>query len=303
MYAEQIGKGLFLIDLRTAGYPCLFSSYVLNGSKSVIIDPGPASSVSNLLSGLSELGMQLEDISYVALSHVHIDHSGCTGALLGSLPNAKVIVHPRGAPHLVSPEKLWSSSKAVLGHAAEVFGKPDPLSEDRIISTSDGQEFDLGRGVKFKAVETLGHAAHHLSFYEFSSGVLFPGDAAGVYFREFDVVVPTSPPPFYPNIALDSLEKLLSYNPEALCYMHFGKADKPESRLRNHVQQIRLWLRIAEEGVRRGDDGSSIREAIFAGDNAISEIASCLKSHPILRTTVYENSCDGFIEFARKSVN
>ncbi len=302
MHAEQIGDELFLIDLLTAGYPGLFASYVLRSSKSTIIDPGPSSSVSNLLLGLRELGIQPEDISYVALSHVHIDHSGCTGELLRSLPNAKVIVHPRGAPHLVNPEKLWSSSKTVLGHAAEVFGNSEPVSEDRIISASDGQEFCLGRGGKFKAVETLGHAAHHLSFYDSSSGVLFPGDAAGVYFRAFDVVVPTSPPPFYPSVALDSLEKLLSYNPEALCYMHFGKADKAEARLRNHVQQIRLWLKIAEEGVRRGDDVNAIREAIFAGDEKTSQIAAYLKSHPILRTTVFENSCDGFIDFARKTV-
>ena len=91
MCTEQIGEDLFLIDLQTAGYSDLFASYVLRGSETVIIDPGPASSISNLLSGLRELKIQPESVSYVALSHVHIDHSGCTGTLLRSLPNAKAM--------------------------------------------------------------------------------------------------------------------------------------------------------------------------------------------------------------------
>ena len=300
MCTEQIGEDLFLIDLQTAGYSDLFASYVLRGSETVIIDPGPASSISNLLSGLRELKIQPESVSYVALSHVHIDHSGCTGTLLRSLPNAKAIVHPRGASHLVSPEKLWISSQEVLGQAAEIFGKPEPVPEDRIVSASDSMEFDIGEGAKLKAVETLGHAAHHISFYDSSSGVLFPGDAAGIYLGEFDVVVPTSPPPFFPNAALDSLRKLLTFKPATLCYTHFGKADQAMDRLQRHEQQVKLWLRIAEDGVRRGENANIIRERFFAEDETVSRIAPCLKSHPILRMTVFLNSCDGFIEFARK---
>jgi len=303
MHVVQIRDNLFLIDLHTAGYPDLFASYVLRGSEAVIIDPGPSSSISILLSSLKELNIQPESVSYVALSHVHIDHSGCAGALFRSLPNAKAIVHPRGAPHLVRPEKLWVSSREVLGQVAEVFGKPEPVPEDRIVSASDGMEFDIGEGDKLKAVETLGHAAHHLSFYDSSSGILFPGDAAGIYFREFDVVVPTSPPPFYPAAALDSLLKLLIFKPETLCYTHFGKADQAVDRLQKHKQQIRLWLRIAEDGISRGEDANIIRERIFAEDETVSRIAPYLKSHPILRTTVFLNSCDGFIEFARKIAN
>jgi len=301
MHTLQIGENLFLVDVQTAGYPGLFAGYVLRGSENAIIDPGPSSSVSNLLLGLKELGVQPEDVTYVAISHVHIDHSGCTGTLLRSLPNAKVIVHPRGVPHLISPEKLWTSSQQVLGGIAQVFGKPEPVSEGGIIPALDGMEFDIGRGVKLQAVESLGHAAHHLSFYSPSSGVLFPGDSAGIYFGDFDAVVPTSPPPFYPGAALDSLEKLVSFNPRTLCYTHFGKADQAVDRLKGHIEQIRLWLRIAEDGIRGGESVDAIRERIFAEDKTASRIVACLKSHPILRTTVFENSCDGFIQFAQKT--
>lgn len=303
MHTVQIEEDLFLVDLHTGGYPDLFSSYILRGSETAIIDPGPSSSISNLLSGLSELNIRPEGVSYVVLSHVHIDHSGCVGNLLGFLPNAKVIVHPRGAPHLVSPEKLWLSSQKVLERIAGIFGEPEPVSKDRIIPASNGMEFEIGRGVKLKAIDTLGHAAHHLSFHVSPSGYLFPGDAAGIYFRTFDVVVPTSPPPFYPDAALNSLQKLLSLEPETLFYTHFGKACRAVDRLRMHEQQIGLWRRTAEDGVRRGETAATIRERIFAEDKTVSGIAPYLKSHPILRTTVFLNSCDGFIEFARKTAS
>ena len=302
MHVVQVGENLFLIDVETAGYPGLFAGYVLRGFKTAIIDPGPSLSVSNLLFGLRALGIQPESVAYVALSHVHIDHSGCTGALLKSLPNAKVIVHPRGASHLVNPDRLWLSSQKMLGPIAEVFGKPELVPEETIIPATDGMEFEVGGGVRLEVVETLGHAAHHLSFYESSLGVLFPGDAAGIYFEDFDVVVPTSPPPFYPDAALNSLQRLVGFNPKVLCYTHFGKADQAVCRLQTHAQQIKLWLRIAEEGIQKGESVDAIRERIFAVDKAASKIVSCLKSHPILRATVFENSCDGFIEFARKSV-
>jgi hypothetical protein len=84
--------------------------------------------------------------------------------------------------------------------------------------------------------------------------------------------------------------------------MHFGKSENAATKLKNHIDQIGLWLRIAEDGVRRGEDADAIREALFAGDKTMGKIVSYLKSHPILRTTVFENSCDGFIEFALKEV-
>ena len=303
MHTRQIGEKLFLIDLQTGGYPDLFASYALSGSSIAIVDPGPPSSVSSLLSGLDALGIRPESVAYVALSHVHIDHSGCTGALLKSLPNAKVLVHPRGAPHLINPEKLWVQSKEVLGQVAEVFGEPEPISKDRIIGAPDGMEFDLGESVRLKSVETLGHASHHLSFYDSYSGSLFPGDAAGVYFAQFDSVFPTSPPPFYPETAVNSLRKLLCLNPRTLCYPHFGQASDATARLKAHEEQIRLWVQIAEEGVKEGQLDSVICERILARDKSISKIIPYLKLHPILATTLIANSCDGEVEFARKKLS
>jgi len=301
MHAKETGENLFLIDLETGGFKNLIASYVLKGAKAIIIEAGPSSSVSNLLSGLKELNIKIEDVTFVAVSHVHIDHAGGVGALMKFLPNARVIVHPRGEPHMVNPEKLWLQSKEVLGDLAEIYGAPEPVAKDRIIAAADDAIFDVGNNVRLKAVETLGHASHHLSYYDFLNNGVFPGDAAGIYISEFDLVIPTSPPPFHPNIALASLDKLASLRPNALYYSHFGKAMHAAKRLKNYAQQIKLWAKIAEEGVRNKQSPEAIRERIFSEDKVMRRAALYLRSHPILMKTVIENSVQGFIDSAEKS--
>jgi glyoxylase-like metal-dependent hydrolase (beta-lactamase superfamily II) len=301
LHTKEIGKNLFLIDLETGGLRNLIASYVLKGAKAIIVETGPSSSISNLLSGLKELNVKAEEVAYVAISHVHIDHGGGAGALLKFLPNAKVIVHPRGVPHLVNPEQLWLQAKEVLGQVAEIFGEPESVAEDRIIAAADGVTFDVGNNVKLKGVETLGHASHNLSYYEPLHGGIFPGDAAGIYLREFDVVVPTTPPPFRLDIALSSLDKLVSLKPTALYYSHFGEVSDAVKRLQDYALQLKLWAGIAREGIKNKQSLEEIRERILSEDKVMRKIAGFLRSHPVYAKTMLENSVQGFIDFAEKS--
>jgi len=291
---------LFLIDLETGGFKNLIASYVLKGAKTIIIETGPTSSIANLLAGLKEIGVKAEDVTYVTLSHVHLDHGGGAGTLLKSLPNAKVIVHPRGAPHLLNPEKLWLQSQEVLGHVAEIYGKPEPVPAERLIAATAGMVFEAGNAAGLKVMETLGHASHNLSYLEVSSNGVFTGDAAGIYLNEFDVVIPTSPPPFRLDIALASLDKLISLNPAFLYYSHFGKAGDAVQRLRTYAVQLKLWASIAAEGVKNWQSTETIRERIMAEDPTMRKIGSFLKTHPIFMKTAVENSVQGFIDFAAK---
>ncbi|MFB3889581.1 MAG: MBL fold metallo-hydrolase [Candidatus Bathyarchaeia archaeon] len=300
MHTEKVGENLFLIDLQTGGFRNLIASYVLKGEKTILVETGPTSSIPNLLTGLREIGVKAEDVAYVAITHVHIDHGGGAGTLLRSLPNAKVLVHAKGKPHLVSPAKLWASSQQVLGGVAETFGEPKPVPEDRIVTATEGLNLDVGRGLRLKVVEAPGHASHNVSYYEYLNQGVFPGDAAGAYLREFDVVFPTTPPPFRPDIALVSLDKLMDLNPRVLFYSHFGKASDAVRRLRDYAVQIRLWTRIAEEGAKRGETMEATRERIFREDETVRAVVPALKRNPVHRKTLIENSVQGFIDFARK---
>lgn len=300
MHTIEIGKNLFLIDLETGGLKNLICSYVIKGKKSVLVESGPSSSVPKLLSGLKELEIKLEDIEYVAVTHVHLDHGGGTGSLLKFLPNAKVLVHPRGMPHLVNPERLWQSSQMILGFVSEIFGKPEPVPQERIISLSEGS-FDLDDGGKLKVIETLGHASHNLSFHESFNGGVFPGDAAGTYFPEFDVVMPTTPPPFHLRLSLASIDKIISLKPTVLYYSHFGKASNAVERLKNYKLQLELWDKIVQEGVKKNQSLDEIRERILAEDKVMNRLSSYLKSHRIYSRTVLLNSVQGFIDYAKKT--
>jgi glyoxylase-like metal-dependent hydrolase (beta-lactamase superfamily II) len=300
MSVSKLDKHIYLIDAETAGIKNFIASYVLKGGQVAMVETGPRSSVPNLLAGLKQLKVKPEDVAYVAVSHIHLDHAGGVGTLLNHLPNARVIVHPRGAPHLVHPEKLWEQSKMVLGSITELYGEPQPVPEDRILATSDGMVFDLGDGTSLKVVETLGHASHHQSFYELSSQGIFSGDAAGIYLSELDVIVPTTPAPFRLDVALVSLNKLMSLTPVNLFYSHFGRAPDATRKLEMYVQQLRLWGEIAKHGLEKGESAESIGKQIFERDMAVRKASEYIKVHPILGDTVFTHSVQGVVDFVQK---
>ena len=301
MHVTKLEEHIDLIDVETAGLENFIASYVLKGKSVAIIETGPTSSVPNLLAGLGKLGVKLEDVAYVAVSHIHLDHAGGAGTLLKSLPNAKVIVHQRGAPHLANPEKLWQSSKEVLGKITELYGEPEPVPPGRIIAAEDDMSFSLGKNVNLKVVETLGHASHHQSYFETLGRGVFPGDAAGVYLKEFDAIVPTTPEPFRLDSALEALDKLTGLKPKALYYSHFGDASNPVERLRAYAEQLQLWAKIARQGIQEKQSLEEVRRKIIENDGQIQKTLKFIKAHPVWNETVLSNSVQGFMRFAEKS--
>jgi glyoxylase-like metal-dependent hydrolase (beta-lactamase superfamily II) len=304
MHTRQVGKQTFLVDVETGGLKNLISSYVLKGKKAVIVDSGPSSSIENLYSGLLELNVAPEDVEYVALTHVHTDHSSGVAALLEKLPNAKALVHRRGVSHLVDPSKLWAATKETLGYVADIFGEPKPVPENRIIVATEDTTIDVGEGVQLKVIDAPGHSAHNLCFFDKAKSHLFVGDSAGAYMCEFDVVVPTSPPPFRPDIALATLDKLIALNPQTLFYPHFGPANNGIQRLQTFAAQIKAWQRIAQENRSQGGTPETLCSRLFSEDPTIPEsirapLLAAMEANPVHRKTLLENSVKGFFDFAQ----
>ena len=300
MQITKLENYLYQIDVETAGIKNFIASYILKGKQVAMIETGPNSSVPNMLFCLKELNVKPEDVVYVAVSHIHLDHGGSAGRLLKYLPKAKVIVHPRGVPHLANPEKLWQQSREVLGNIAEMYGKPEPVPEERIIAATDGMTFDIGNNIRLKVVETLGHASHHLSYYEPLSEGIFPGDAAGIYLNEIDVIVPTTPSPFRLDVALASLDKLISLKPKVLYYSHFGKAYNAVEKLQTYAQQLKLWAKITRQGIENKESLEAISKRIIESDVAVQKAKEYIKAHPVLSETVLNESVRGFIDFVEK---
>ena len=300
MRSSKVDDHVYLIDVETAGIKHFIASYVLVGERVAIVETGPTSSVPNLLSGLRELGVETEEVAYVAVSHIHLDHAGGVGTLLHHLPNAQVVVHPKGAPHLAHPEKLWEQSKTVLGSITDLYGAPEAVPEERIIASADGMTLDIGNDISLRVVETTGHASHHQSYYEPSCEGVFPGDAAGIYLNDIDVIVPTTPAPFRMDIALASLDKLRVLKPKSLFYSHFGKSSDALEKLYAYVRQLKLWARVAKQELDRNESLETISERIVESDVSIQRVLDYVRVHPVLGETVLRNSVQGVVDFVAK---
>jgi len=294
LFTTKLNSHVFLIDLKPANFSHFIASYVIKSAKVAIVEAGPTVTVPNLLAGLKEIEVGVEDVNYVAVSHIHLDHGGGAGALLKHLPNAKLIVHKRGAPHMVDPEKLWTQAKQVLGKVAERYEEPVPVAKERIIVAEDGMVFDLGNGVELKVIETLGHASHHQSFYEKRSEGVFPGDTAGIYIPGFNVIIPTTPMPFHLETTLASIEKLKQLNPKLLYYSHFGQATGASEKLQAHINQLKLWANIVAEKMKEGATIEEMKEEITKRDPAIHKVKNYIKTHPILGRGVILQNIKGF---------
>jgi glyoxylase-like metal-dependent hydrolase (beta-lactamase superfamily II) len=111
----DLGKQIHLIDGFDLGMPGRTGTYVIQEEQLTLIETGPSPSVPYVLQGLRDLGLSPEDVKYIIVTHIHLDHSGGAGLLLKDCPNATVVVHPRGARHLADPSRLIESARSVYG--------------------------------------------------------------------------------------------------------------------------------------------------------------------------------------------
>ena len=203
---------------------------IAEGDTAALVDTGTAFSVPGVIEVLQQKNIATENVAYVFLTHIHLDHAGGAGEFMQRLPNAKLVVHPRGARHMADPARLIAGATAVYGEAefSRTYGKICPVAANRIIEAPDGFCIDLnGRPLLF--LDTPGHARHHYCIFDEQSRSFFTGDTFGVSYREFDVdgmefVFPTTTPvQFDPVAAHASLDRLMSYDPDHVFLTHYGR--------------------------------------------------------------------------------
>lgn len=232
------------------GYHSYIATYLIIGEKKAVLDIGPRIGVKGRLESLREAGLEPGEIDYIILTHIHIDHAGGAGTALKSMKNARVIVHPRGRQHLIDPDALWNASLESSRELSLQYGQYEPVPEDRVMVAEEGMKLDLGKGISLEFIMTPGHASHHMSIFERSSGVIFAGDSAGLYTS--GVLRLTAPPPFRPADYLSSIDKMIALQPQLLGYAHFGCYPDAVARLSKTKEKVRVWSEIAQAGVKTG---------------------------------------------------
>ncbi len=242
MKTYTLAHNLKLIDVSPpiSGFQKFLGTYVLRAGEVALIDVGPSVSIANLISGLAELNIKPAEVSFIFISHIHLDHAGGVGKAIKQLPNAKVVVHEKGGPHLIDPTSLWADSQRVLGDLAEKYEALDPVPEDRVIIAKDGMLFDLG-DMEIEVLETPGHASHHLCFWNKKEGRLFAGEAASNHTESVGLIRPGTPFPFNLENTLNSLDRIIRLAPTSLCYAHFGCVDQPLDKMQQARQQLITW--------------------------------------------------------------
>ncbi|MBT9258863.1 MAG: MBL fold metallo-hydrolase [Clostridiales bacterium] len=270
------GKRTRFFDLYQAGAPEVTAGYLIRAPQVALLDPGGSRSLPYILEAMEEEGIRRERVAYILLTHIHVDHAGGTGTLLKELPNAKVVVHPRGAPHLVDPTRLAAGTAAIHGPQwEEVFGPMDPVPEDRILLAEDGLRLDLGEGHVVEVLDTPGHAFHHVVYYDPKDSLLFSGDALGVTYPSMEgprgqyVIPSTAPNQFDPRLTVESARKLSRLSVDGVAVSHFGPYALDLSALPHHLERvIGLMLEATEAFARErnlGDDPSLETVAELAG--------------------------------------
>ena len=213
------------------GRPAFDAAYlVVERGRGAFIDSGTTHALPRFLEALDTVGLAPEDIDWVILTHVHLDHAGGAGSLMQRLPNARLAVHPRGARHMIDPSALIAGAAGVYGEdvVRRDYGDIVPVAADRVVEAHDGFAIDLA-GRDLLCLDTPGHARHHIAIHDERANAFFTGDIFGLSYRELDspggafIIPTTSPVQFEPEAAHASIERMMRYEPEAMYLTHYGR--------------------------------------------------------------------------------
>jgi glyoxylase-like metal-dependent hydrolase (beta-lactamase superfamily II) len=266
---SELGHGIHAID---TGFVRPFfdaSHLVVEQGRAAFVDVGTTFSVPGLLRALDGLGLPREAVDYVIVTHVHLDHAGGAGEMMRLLLHAKLVVHPRGARHMIDPAKLWAGASAVYGEDAmrRNYGRLVPVDPARVIEAPDGFTLVLAsRPLLF--LDTPGHARHHFCVWDEASRSMFTGDTFGLAYPELAsgrgafVMPTTTPVQFEPEALVASIERLLGFGPRAMLLTHYSRVTEIERLAGDLRRQIAELAALGRASDGTPDRGARLRAGV-----------------------------------------
>lgn len=276
LHAEA--PGVVRVDLRWLGMEKQVASYLLaDGGELAVVDCGPGSALDGLLAAVREAGHDPAEITHLFITHVHLDHAGGAGALLGAAPRARLYVHPRGARHLADPSRLMGSAERIYGDRMEMlWGSMLPVPADRMEVIEDGAAVRVGRRI-MRALDTPGHAVHHHAYHDAEAGLLFSGDVGGIRLDGAAYVRPPTPPPDIDVAAWRrSLARMRTLGAARILPTHFGGAGDVAWHLDDLETRLADWDAWSARELAAGADLAALSEALRAKahDEAVAATGS-----------------------------
>ncbi len=271
----EVMDKVYQVDLEPGGFSNLVSVYAINTGRGLIVfEGGPAVSSNDLKNALRQLP---GNVTHAFITHVHIDHYGGTGALTELNPNIEVYVHPRGSKVLPNPDIIWIPARDAMGWLGELYGRPLEVPSKNARETKDGDRVTIG-DVTVEVIHTPGHASHHQSFIVEPWNILIVGDAAGIYVKDLDYIIPTTMEPLRFDMYVDSVKKLIARNPRYIAYTHHLLVPNAMDLLNRHLRQLDVWGRTAEEAVREGLSTSDLERMLVERDQDLKRVYDRLRN-------------------------
>ena len=247
------------------------SHLVVDHGRAAFVDTGTTLPLLNLLGALEFKGIDPADVDWVLTTHVHLDHAGGAGALMQALPNARCAVHPRGARHLAEPSKLIAGSIAVYGEERyrSLYGEIVPIDETRMFIPEDGERITLGSRT-LELIHTPGHALHHYCVVDLDHDRIFSVDTFGISYRDFDVdgrefILPTTTPVhFDPEALCNSVDRLMSYEPEAIYLTHYAEVRDLRRLAGEMKDRVRAFADLGRQHAKAPDRAWKLRTGMYA---------------------------------------
>ncbi|MCP4430867.1 MAG: MBL fold metallo-hydrolase [Gammaproteobacteria bacterium] len=241
---EEYAHGIYCIDSGYVQDQYCAIYLLIEGDEVAIIETGTNHTVERVLSVLSELDINRQQIKYVIPTHIHLDHVGGASAMMALFPQARLIIHPRGARHVIDPLKLIEGSIAVYGDTMfrRLYGDIHPIEENRVDIAEDLSTFLIGQR-ELVFIDTPGHARHHFCIYDTKSNGIFCGDTFGISYPAMKhlphgLMPSSSPVHFDAKALLQSIDRLIEYRPDYVYLTHFGRIENPVTK----AISLKQWI-------------------------------------------------------------
>jgi glyoxylase-like metal-dependent hydrolase (beta-lactamase superfamily II) len=264
---DAIAANTFRIDLEHQGNAQIIAACLISGeSKTAIIDPGPTSALPTLKRKLAQRGLGIAHLDALLLTHIHLDHAGATGTLVAENPRLRVYVHERGSIHMANPDKLLASALRLYGDKMDtLWGEFRAVPKENLQALQGGERIHAG-GRELEVAYTPGHASHHVTYFDASTGLAYVGDTAGIRIANRPYIIPPTPPPDIDLAAWSkSIDLIRSRKPAQLFLTHFGVAEPAEEHLTELRERLTVWAEMVRKTLGQGADDAE-RARLFARD-------------------------------------
>ena len=269
---EEIAEDTYRLEVLIPKIDTVFAVYLIRDEKGVLLEPGPTSTIPSIQQAMRQLGMK--DLAYIIPTHIHMDHAGASGSLTQLFPHAKVLLHPRGAKHIIDPSRLIESTRMVFGDDFEdLYGSILPVPESQVETPGDGEKISINER-ELQIVHCPGHAPHHLAVFDHRTKGLFSGEALGLPLpgAKMSPLPAAAPPSFDMEEYLESMEKLRELHPRIIFYSHDGVGKNPEQLISQAAENTKIVGDIILKTLRERHGTEAVRSKLQESIGVVDEM-------------------------------